>query len=159
MVVYRMINVHLKRKREKNILRGNPWIFSGSIHSITGNVVPGSLCTVFSHDGDLIGTGYINRQSAITIRILTWGDHPFTDTLLSERIDIAINHRSRILSDTTDSCRLINSEGDFLPGLIVDKFGKGLVIQILTAGTVNYSDRLLSVRRQTAAGGFNYCTP
>ncbi len=129
-----MLIVHLKKTREKSVRRGNPWIFSGSIDRISETAPAGELCTVRSFGGDLLGCGYFNSHSAITVRMLRCGIETFDAADLSFAIGQAITRRQSILDRDTDSCRLINSEGDFLPGLIVDRFAGGLVVQFLTAG-------------------------
>ncbi len=129
-----MIEVILKNKRERSVLQGNPWIFSGSIDRMSGTAAPGSMCLVKAADGSLLGSGYCNTSSAITIRMLTRGKNLFTPETLYERISAAFASRALLLDAKTDSCRLIHSEGDFLPGLIVDKYAEGLVVQVLTAG-------------------------
>lgn len=140
-----MFDVYLRKNREKNIRRGNPWVFSGSIARISGTGTAGSQCAVYTSDGTLAGYGYYNRESAITIRMLTWGEEPFSNGLLSTRIRRAIARREPLLGSITDSCRLINSEGDFLPGLIVDRFADGLVLQILTAGMEQMRNNIIDV--------------
>jgi 23S rRNA (cytosine1962-C5)-methyltransferase len=84
--------------------------------------------------------------------MLSWGDDPFSRKVLSERIRHAVACRYQLLDTTTDSCRLINSEGDFLPGLIVDRFSDGLVLQILTAG-------MERMRNDIAEELVRWCTP
>lgn len=129
-----MVAVTLKPNRERSVIQGNPWIFSGSISKVDGNPAPGDMCTVCTSSGMVLGCGYYNNVSAITVRMLSFGNAGFTSATLRSRIAAAISLRTPILDATTDSCRLVNSEGDFLPGLIVDKCAGGLVVQILTAG-------------------------
>jgi len=129
-----MTDVILKKNRERSVIQGNPWIFSGSIASVRGDTTPGSPCRILSAAGAPLGYGYYNRTSAISVRILSRGTVPFDNTTLAGRITASVNMRRPLIDADTDSCRLINSEGDFLPGLIVDRYAAGLVIQILTAG-------------------------
>ena len=129
-----MLTAYLKKGRERSVLQGNPWIFSGSIDRIDGSHSPGAPCIVRDRSGTLLGCGYFNGQSAITIRILRHRAEIFSADDLDAAIRQAVERRAGILDLKTDSCRLINSEGDFLPGLIVDQYATGLVVQILTAG-------------------------
>jgi 23S rRNA (cytosine1962-C5)-methyltransferase len=130
-----MLKIHIKKGREKPVLNGHPWIFSGSIRRIEGNGEPGEPCAVIGYDNSILGYGYYNAKSSITVRMLTTGDEPFTLQDLRGRIKQAISARAEILHDgSTDSCRLINAEGDFLPGLVVDRYSEGLTIQICTSG-------------------------
>ena len=130
-----MLIIHLKKGRDKPIRAGHPWIFSGAIHMVEGEAAPGEACEVLSSTGDVIGSGYYNPASAIRVRMLCLGEKRFTTEMLLHRVDRAIEHRRAlsIAADTT-AYRLINSEGDFLPGLIVDKYDNGLCVQVLTAG-------------------------
>ena len=129
-----MLTAYLKKGRERSVLQGNPWIYSGSIDRIDGASWPGAPCIIRDRSGTLLGCGYFNEKSAITIRILRHGVEIFTENDLETAIRRAVERRADIIDERTDSCRLINSEGDFLPGLIVDRYATGLVIQILTAG-------------------------
>jgi 23S rRNA (cytosine1962-C5)-methyltransferase len=129
-----MLTVHLKKNREKSIRQGNPWIFSGSIDRVSKNGDAGEPCIVRSSDDTLLGCGYYNHASAITVRLLRWGETTCDDDALNAAIAAALARREIVLDAATDSCRLINAEGDFLPGLIVDRYAGGLVVQILTAG-------------------------
>jgi 23S rRNA (cytosine1962-C5)-methyltransferase len=134
-----MLNIHLKEGRDKPVRNGHPWIFSGAVQRIEGGGASGEPCRVVGASGAILGHGYYNTKSSITVRMLTRGDTQFTAAHLRSRIDRALAARSKSAglegpSAQTDSYRLINSEGDFLPGLIVDRYGKGLCVQILTWG-------------------------
>jgi 23S rRNA (cytosine1962-C5)-methyltransferase len=130
-----MLKIHLKKGREKAIRNGHPWIFSGAVDIVEGIAEPGELCIVISSRGETLGTGYYNPLSSICVRMLSAGDGEFTERTLLQRIDRAIGLRAPLLGgrDTT-ALRLVNAEGDFLPGLIVDKYDDGLCVQVLTAG-------------------------
>ncbi|MBN1575918.1 MAG: class I SAM-dependent rRNA methyltransferase [Chitinispirillaceae bacterium] len=147
-----MITIHLKRNREKSVRGGNPWIFSGSIDRVSGTPSAGEHCIVRTFQGEPLGCGYYNHHSAITVRMLRWGEEAFNDAALSTAIQQAIAQRQSILGDDTDSCRLINSEGDFLPGLVVDSYTGGLVMQIQTAG-------MERMREAVVAALVSVCTP
>jgi 23S rRNA (cytosine1962-C5)-methyltransferase len=130
-----MLKIHLKKGREKPIMNGHPWVFSGAIQNVEGDGTAGEPCKVMGGGGAVIGHGYYNMKSAITVRMLTKGDTPFTVQTLCTRLDRAVAERAPILAGAeTDSCRLVNAEGDFLPGLVVDRYGPGLSVQFLTAG-------------------------
>jgi 23S rRNA (cytosine1962-C5)-methyltransferase len=144
-VIFRtMLNVYLKKSRDKPVKNGHPWIFSGSIERIEDGGEPGDPCRVLSADGAVLAHGYYNKKSAITVRVLTRGDTPFTKDLLRQRIERAVAARRRLFESTdTDSFRLVNAEGDFLPGLIVEKYAAGICIQVLTAGMERLRDDIL----------------
>lgn len=138
-----MIKIHLKRGKERSVSMGNPWIFSGAILKTEGNVEPGDICSVYSFKGDFLAFGYFNPFSSISVRVLSFKDKAFTVTELDNRISTAIAYRDLLLDRSNDCCRLINSEGDFLPGLIVDRYGPGFVLQILTAGMERFRKEII----------------
>jgi 23S rRNA (cytosine1962-C5)-methyltransferase len=129
-----MVQIKLKKDRDRPVRMGSPWIFSGAIESASGQALPGQPCVVAANSGETLGHGYYNPDSSIAVRMCTRGNVPFDTAVLRSRIASAIKMRTGILDNATDSCRIINSEGDFVPGLVVDRFGAGLCIQILTAG-------------------------
>jgi 23S rRNA (cytosine1962-C5)-methyltransferase len=130
-----MLRIHLKKGREKPVKNGHPWIFSGAVDSIEGNAESGETCLVISGAGETIGTGYYNSASSICVRMLARGQRPFTESDLLRRIDRAVELRASICgARATTALRLVNAEGDFLPGLIVDKYDDGLCVQVMTSG-------------------------
>jgi 23S rRNA (cytosine1962-C5)-methyltransferase len=127
--------VYLKKGREKPVLTGNPWIFSGAVARVEGPTTPGCLCRVADANGTVLGTGYYNAASAICVRMLSLGTTLFSASELCSKIDAAIGLRKQQFAHSaTNAFRLINSEGDFLPGLVVDSYANNLCIQFLTAG-------------------------
>jgi 23S rRNA (cytosine1962-C5)-methyltransferase len=146
----------IKKGREKPVLMGHPWIFSGSIEQVQGNATPGCTCKVQDMRGTLLGYGYYNKNSSISVRMLSNGKSVFSLQTLQQRISDAIVRRKSILDQHTDSCRLINSEGDFIPGLIVDKVNDGLVVQLLTCGIEQFRDVIVSSLIKTCAPQFMF---
>jgi 23S rRNA (cytosine1962-C5)-methyltransferase len=135
--------VTLHPGREKPILNGNPWVYSGAIDTISGLEVNGQVCEIYSSDGNFLATGYVNPQSKITCRIFTRERIPIDYDFFFTRISKAILYRTILLNETTNACRLINSEGDFLPGLICDWYGDGCVVQFLTSGIEHFRKEIL----------------
>ena len=131
-------------KRTSRILAGHLWIFSNELATSPKNFEPGSLVEVYDNKKNFIGIGYINPHSLISVRILTRTKETINPDFFRNRIINALNYRKRFLSDS-NSCRLIYSEGDFLPGLIVDKYADCLAVQFLTLGMDRMTDMILSV--------------
>lgn len=122
--------ITLKSKALKSIERRHPWIFSGAIQSIKGNPEDGDILKLLTPSGDFAGRGYYNSQSQITVRILSWdGDTLINADFWRQRLQRAIGQRT----DKT-VCRLVHAESDYLPGLIVDRYGDWVVLQALTLG-------------------------
>jgi 23S rRNA (cytosine1962-C5)-methyltransferase len=124
----------LKRGREGPVRGGNPWIFSQAIERIEPSVEAGALVTVHDASGALLGTGYCNPATTIAIRMIAWGETPAIEELVARRLKSALELRRRFIRDDTNSYRLVNGDGDGLSGVVVDRFGEVIVVQILTAG-------------------------
>jgi len=116
------------------VLRGHPWVFSGAVAKIEGEVSPGDIGEVYSKDGHFLGRGHLNPRSQIIVRILTPKKEELGGNFFRERISRAVDLREELLKGKTNAYRVINGEGDSLPGLIVDRYGETLVLQCLTAG-------------------------
>jgi 23S rRNA (cytosine1962-C5)-methyltransferase len=132
-----MKTVHLKQKEDRRITRGHPWVFSNELKDIPRELAPGELIDVHDASGKFIGRGYINPHSLIAVRILTRIQEEINVDFIRRRISAARELRTRL--SFGESYRAVYSEGDGLPGLIVDKYADAIVIQSLTAGI----DRLL----------------
>jgi 23S rRNA (cytosine1962-C5)-methyltransferase len=134
----------LKKGKEKPLQGRHPWVFSGAIDQIEEGLEAGDLVSLFSAGGDFLGTGYINPASQIAVRVLEFGKEPVGEALFEKKLRAAAALRETfgILNEKTTACRLVHSEGDFLPGLIVDKYGDTLVAQFLTAGMERWKETL-----------------
>jgi len=143
----------LKKGKEKPLLGRHPWVFSGAIDQIEDTFEPGDYVRVFSSDERFLGIGYGNPQSQITIRMLAFEDIPIDAAFFEQKIQDAVRLRREIFSDEsrTNAYRLIHAEGDFLPGLIVDRYGEFLVVQCLTLG--------MEMRKSMIVGGLRKIFP
>src|SRR5512139_2228260 len=99
--------VILKRDREKPVLRGHPWVFSGAIAKIEGEVSPGDVGEVYSKDGHFLGIGHLNPLSQIILRILTQKKEELGKIFFRERISRAVILRNRWLRGKTNAYRVI----------------------------------------------------
>ncbi len=136
----------LKKGKEKPVLGFHPWIFSGAIESVDESLQPGDLTSVESASGDFLGIGYFNPKSQITVRMLAFEKTEINTDFLKNKIESAVSLRKiQILNNQTNACRLINSEGDGLPGLTADLYCDVLVLQFSTAGIDKYKKEILSV--------------
>lgn len=122
----------LKKNEEKRILLGHPWVYANEVLKIEGKDAQGSIAKVCAYDGRFIGYGYINHLSKIIVRILTRRDEIIDNDFFKNRIINANNLRKDLGFD--DNYRVVFGENDLLPGLIVDKYGDYLCVQILTLG-------------------------
>jgi 23S rRNA (cytosine1962-C5)-methyltransferase len=126
--------VVLKKGKEKPLLRGHPWVFSGAVEKVEGDVSPGDIGEVYSREGHFLGIGHLNPHSQIILRVLTQKKEELNIDFFRERISKAAVLREKWLKGKTNAYRLVNGEGDFLPGLMVDCYGGIFVLQCLTAG-------------------------
>lgn len=137
-----MSEVHLKKDRELPVLRGHPWIFSGAIERSHGNEQAG-LADVFDSKGNWLARGLYNPKSQIRVRVLTWQKDTIDGDFFARRLRQAYDFRRRHLSTVTSAYRIVNGEGDFLPGLIVDRYGGFLVCQFFSSGMALFRNVIL----------------
>lgn len=129
-----MKKVFLKKDREKLWLSGHPWIYSGAVDKIEQNIIPGSIVEVFNHKNEFIGYGHYNKNSKIIVRMLEHDKNVSIDAnWYNQKIKQAYELRMGLNIDS-NAFRLIHSESDFLPGLIIDYFNGYVILQISTLG-------------------------
>lgn len=125
--------ITLKRGHDRRLLRGHPWIFSNEIHMPEEELEPGTLVRVRDGKERFQGVGYFNPHSLIALRMLRRDPGPVDEDFLRVRVDGAVRLRERLYPGA-EAVRLIYSESDGLPGLVADRYGDHLVIQVTTAG-------------------------
>lgn len=130
-------------KRPGRILAGHLWIFSNELSTSPKQYEPGSVVEVYTKN-DFIGIGYINPHSLISVRLLTREKEQIDRDFFFKRIKAAMDFRKRFLLDDS-SFRVVYSEGDLLPGLIVDKYSDCIVIQFLTLGMDKMKDVIIDI--------------
>ncbi|MBI4525343.1 MAG: class I SAM-dependent rRNA methyltransferase [Deltaproteobacteria bacterium] len=129
-----MPKLFLHKGREQPVVRGHPWIFSGAIQRVEGEVEVAGVADLYDSSGLWLARGCYNPKSQIRLRILTWREEAIDKSFFARRLSHALERREQSLSGLTNAYRLINGEGDFLPGLVVDRYGDYLVCQFFTAG-------------------------
>lgn len=146
--------VHVINGRQKKLLQGHPWVYGNEIERVEGEIVDGDLVTVVDFRGRYMGTGFYNSRSLITVRLLTHRQEEITDELIAARVRAACDYRRFVMQrEGTDSCRLIYGEADRLPGVIADRFGGVIVLQVLALGMEHYTqviaDALIACEQPT----------
>jgi len=131
-----MIDVILKKGKEKAVLHRHPWVFSGAIERVKGKPENGEIVRLTDAKGGFMAYGFYNDQSRVALRLLEWDETvEVNEAWFREKVAVAVASRSGLLADgSTNTCRLIFSESDYLPGLIVDKYADHLAVQVLTSG-------------------------
>ena len=122
-------------KAERSARNGHPWVFADEIVKIDGSYENGDLVDVLNGKGKYIGTGFINDNSKIRIRIISMNaNDKFDEAFFERRLRYAVDYRRTVMGADFNCCRLIFGEADFFPGLTIDRFGDILVAQVLSLG-------------------------
>ena len=137
-----MKKIHLKRT--KRILGGHLWVFSNEIYETMRGYAPGSLVELFDRQENFLGIGYLNPNSLISIRILSRERVDIDREFIRRRLRAALDLRKKFFEDW-EPLRLVYSEGDYLPGLIVDRYGGCIVLQFLTYGIETFKDLIIEL--------------
>jgi 23S rRNA (cytosine1962-C5)-methyltransferase len=146
-------SVKISRKAEERIRCGHLWVFGDDLREVPPRLPYGQWVLVTSRAGEILGTATCNLASRIALRLVSHGTVRSSRMFLEKRIRQALRRREEVGMGDLEALRLVYSEGDFLPGLVVDRFGALLSVQILTAGmelvrreVVSVLDDLLSPR-------------
>ncbi len=143
-----MAAVVLAKGKERRLKAGHLWVYTGEIASTDDGVAPGDLVEVRDHRRRFLGRGTYNPASTITVRLLTREPDEAVDrSFFERRIDEALAYRA-LLFPGESTFRAIFSEGDGLPGLVVDRYGAYLCLQIGTLGMERFRALLLAVLRE-----------
>ena len=127
--------LRLRRGAGRRLAAGHRWVFSNELERIPRELAPGTEVVVEDHRGRVAGTGHCNPHSLIAVRIHTPRRvTPLGGALLEARLAAALERRERALGASAAACRVAFGEADGLPGLVVDRFGRHLAVQLLTAG-------------------------
>ena len=130
-----MNTIILHRGKDKAAWQLHPWVFSGAIKDIEGQPENGEVVAVFNDDREFIAYGIYNAQARVAVRLLEWNpERPVDESWWRDRVRRAVVLRNYLFIEQHNTARLIFSEADFLPGLIVDKYGDYLVVQIYATG-------------------------
>lgn len=140
-----MAEIRVSKRCIERLLSGHLWIFSNEIKTIDGPYSNGDIVTVVDGRGKFIAFGYINDNSKIIVRLLTCKDESADKSFFRKRIESALRYRLALGWKMNSSFRVVFSEGDLLPGLIVDKYEDALSIQILTLGMEKRKEDIVDI--------------
>jgi 23S rRNA (cytosine1962-C5)-methyltransferase len=145
-----MIRLCLKPGRDESVRRRHPWLFSGAVASREGDGSDGKAEVVDAR-GVLLARGAYSPDSQIIARLWTFDGLPVDAELFRHRFLAARALRERFLSAATTGYRLVNSEGDRCPGLLIDRYGDAAVMDLLTGGTARWEAELEAAARSVFA--------
>lgn len=128
-----MNSIYLRKHAERRLQAGHAWIFSNEIGEIRGTPERGEIVVVRKVDGHFLGRGFYNPHSLIAVRLLTRADEPVDAGFFRVRLERALALRE-LCYPAADALRLVHSESDGLPGLVVDRYADALCLQVNSAG-------------------------
>ena len=130
--------------RERSLLRGHPWVFSGAVAEAPRGAQAGETVRVCGRDGGFLAWAAYAPESRIVARV--WSADPdarIDDAFLAARVHAAVARRAAVLpADALQACRLVHAESDGLPGLIADRFGDVIALQAMSAGAQRHKHAL-----------------
>ena len=131
----------LKAGREKSLKRRHPWVFSGAVAKVQGSPGPGETIGVWSATGEFLAVAAYSPQSQIVARAWDWHERAIDAAFFQERIARALEQR-RALLGKTEAMRLVHGESDGLPGVVADRYGDTIVLQLTSAGADRWREAI-----------------
>src|SRR5687768_14860342 len=144
-----MRSVKVNRKAADRIASGHPWIFASDIVD-RGGAEAGEAVQILDFKNRVLGTAHYSSSSQITLRLLSTKAEDINSSFLADRLRAAIELRDRVVSDS-DAYRLVYSEGDRLPALIIDRYGDYLSMQTLNQGMDRIAPEIVSCLEELLA--------
>jgi 23S rRNA (cytosine1962-C5)-methyltransferase len=140
----------LKPGRERSLLRLHPWVYSGAIDHAEGNPAPGATVAIRSSNGAFLAWGACSPASQIRARVWSFDESERPDeAMVRARIAAAVARRASLAAGTS-ALRLVHAESDGLPGLVADRYGETLVVQITTAGAERWLKVMVEALREAS---------
>ena len=138
----------LKKGAGRTLKQGGPWIYDNEVESVMGSFEDGDIVLVHDFDGYPMGRGFINRNSKLTVRMMTRDrDTEVDEAFIRMRVENAWEYRKKVMDDIS-SCRVIFGEADFLPGIVVDKFADVLVVESLALGIDRFKGQIVDILKE-----------
>jgi len=148
--------------RDRSVRRRHPWLLASAVDRVADDVPAGALVRVVSSEGEVLGFGHYAPGSKLRVRLLRFGkDEPAAD-LVAQRIATAVAHRSADPALAgTDAVRLVNAEGDGLPGLVADRYGDVVCVRLTGTGMIARREEIAGALREAtgATSGFERADP
>jgi 23S rRNA (cytosine1962-C5)-methyltransferase len=132
-------------------------VLSGAVARVEGDPGPGAFVRVLAAEGEVLGFGHYSPRSTLRVRMLSFEKETREEGLIEARVADAIARRreSPLLRDT-DAVRLVNAEGDGLPGLVADRYGDALVVKLTSAGMLERREQLAACLREASGAALGF---
>ena len=140
----------LRKNQDRRVRGGHPWVFSNEVAAIEGAPADGDLVEIADFRGAYLGRAYYNHRSLICARLLTRGRDAIDTAFFARRLQRALHHREAVLPGA-HTLRLVHAEADQLPGLVIDRYGDHLVVQVTTLGIERRLDAVREAIEQVLA--------
>ena len=139
----------IKKGREKSLLRRHPWVFSGAVEKVCGSPESGDTVDVVSYNGSFLARAAYSEHSQLTARCWSFDEEEIDKKFFINRMQRAKNLRDFLNLNAPDGgCRLVFSESDGLPGVVIDRFGSWAAAQFLSAGAEKFRDIIADAAMQ-----------
>ncbi|CAG0974414.1 Ribosomal RNA large subunit methyltransferase I [Burkholderiales bacterium] len=136
-------SITLKAGRERSLAHRHPWIFSGAIERVDGSPSAGETIAVRSHDGAFLALAAYSPSSQIRARVWTFDQVPIDAAWFAARVRAAAEARTVWLDAGHTACRIVHGESDGLPGVIADRYGDTVAVQLLSAGAERWREPIV----------------
>lgn len=130
------LRIKLIRDLSKHIKRGNPWVFSDAVEKVKAR--DGEYAILVNHKNEVLAHGFYASSVNLAYRVVTLGDKRITDNEISARINRAVQNKKHLLTNENNCFRLLNGEGDELPGIVADYYKGLLVLKLDGASSENF---------------------
>ena len=135
--------VTLKAGRDKSLRERHPWVYSGAIERVEGDPGAGDSVELHAHDGTFLAIAAYSPASQIRARAWSFAPATVDADFFARRVRAAVDSRERMLDDANTACRLVHGESDGLPGVVADRYGDTLVVQLSSAGAERWRDAIV----------------
>jgi 23S rRNA (cytosine1962-C5)-methyltransferase len=149
--------VVLQPGRDRSVRRRHPWLLSGSVAGVEGDPAAGDLIRVLSAEGEVVAHGHYSPRSQIRVRLLCFGKEAPAEEHLRAAIERAVaRRRDDPQLQGSEALRLVNAEGDDLPGLVVDRYGEIAVVRFSSAGMAVRRDAISEILQEVSGAARGY---
>lgn len=129
--------------RDRSLRHRHPWVWSGAIARVDGDPGHGDTVVVRSHDGETLALAAYSPDSQLRARVWTFDDEPVDAAFFSRRVAAAVARRAAIFDERHTAGRLVHGESDGLPGVVADRYGRVVVVQLTSAGAERWRDAIV----------------